>query len=415
MLKNYFKIALKVLMRRKFFTCISLFGISFTLLILNTAVSFIDYTIGMAPPEKKLNRTLNVMHIALHSPGGGNMQGPLLSYYCMDKYVKSLKTPERVSLISVFRNVITYKDNKKIKLALKFVDAEFWDIMDFEFLEGKPFSSDDVKNITPVVVINEDLRRQYFGDKLAVGEYIEADDKNYRVIGVVENVPILRIMPYADMWAPVTTSKEDISAVTLFGGFPGFMALVLAKDRTDFPAIRKELAGKVANFDFMGTEYDRIVMNAETYTEFLSRVFRLSDTSNIPALILFVFILILLFMLLPAVNLVNLNVSRIIERTSEIGVRKSFGASSMTLVGQFIVENIILTFLGGIIGLFLTHIVLQIFNTAGLIEFAHFTLNFRIFLVSLIICLIFGLFSGVYPAFRMSRMRPVDALKGGNL
>ncbi len=51
----------------------------------------------------------------------------------------------------------------------------------------------------------------------------------------------------------------------------------------------------------------------------------------------------LLFMLLPTVNLVNLNVSRIMERASEIGVRKAFGASSRTLVGQFVVENLVLT------------------------------------------------------------------------
>ena len=56
-------------------------------------------------------------------------------------------------------------------------------------------------------------------------------------------------------------------------------------------------------------------------------------------------------MLLPAVNLININVSRIMERASEIGVRKAFGASSLTLVGQFVVENVLLTLIGGAIGL----------------------------------------------------------------
>ena len=55
-------------------------------------------------------------------------------------------------------------------------------------------------------------------------------------------------------------------------------------------------------------------------------------------------------MLLPTVNLININVSRIMERASEIGVRKAFGASSRTLVGQFIVENLILTLVGGAVG-----------------------------------------------------------------
>ena len=70
----------------------------------------------------------------------------------------------------------------------------------------------------------------------------------------------------------------------------------------------------------------------------------------------------LLFMLLPAVNLVNLNVSRIMERASEIGVRKSFGASSLVLVGQFLVENLALTLIGGAIGLLLSVWLLWLVN-----------------------------------------------------
>src|SRR5256885_1583041 len=62
----------------------------------------------------------------------------------------------------------------------------------------------------------------------------------------------------------------------------------------------------------------------------------------------------LLFMALPTLNLVNLNVSRILERASEIGVRKAFGASSRALLGQFLVENVVLTLIGGALGLALS-------------------------------------------------------------
>ena len=62
----------------------------------------------------------------------------------------------------------------------------------------------------------------------------------------------------------------------------------------------------------------------------------------------------LLFMLLPTLNLVNINLSRILERSSEIGVRKAFGASSRTLVGQFVVENLVLTLIGAAVGLVLS-------------------------------------------------------------
>ncbi len=86
-----------------------------------------------------------------------------------------------------------------------------------------------------------------------------------------------------------------------------------------------------------------------------------------------------LFMLLPAVNLINLNTSRIMERASEIGVRKAFGASSRTLVGQFVVENLVLTLVGAAIGFVLAAWLLQVINASGLIQYAELSMNYRIF------------------------------------
>jgi putative ABC transport system permease protein len=119
-----------------------------------------------------------------------------------------------------------------------------------------------------------------------------------------------------------------------------------------------------------------------------------------------------LFMLLPAVNLMNLNTSRIMERASEIGVRKAFGASSRTLVGQFIIENVVLTLVGAAIGFVLAAWLLNAINASGVIQYAALHLNYRIFAWGVALALVFGLLSGVYPAWRMSRLHPVQALKG---
>ncbi|RYD69933.1 MAG: FtsX-like permease family protein, partial [Sphingobacteriales bacterium] len=122
-------------------------------------------------------------------------------------------------------------------------------------------------------------------------------------------------------------------------------------------------------------------------------------------------LLVLLFLLLPTINLVNINITRIMERSSEIGVRKAFGASSKTLVYQFMVENLILTFLGGIIGVVLSAIIIYLINGANLISNMHLSINFTVLFYSLIACLLFGLVSGVYPAWRMSKLNVVKALK----
>jgi putative ABC transport system permease protein len=130
-------------------------------------------------------------------------------------------------------------------------------------------------------------------------------------------------------------------------------------------------------------------------------------------MILFLAILVALFVTLPTVNLINVNISRILERASEIGVRKAFGAPTRTLVGQFVVENVVLTLGGAAIGLVLSAVVLRALNQSGFIAHSSFGVNLRVFAYAIVIAVGFGLVSGVYPAWRMARLHPVDALKGG--
>jgi putative ABC transport system permease protein len=119
------------------------------------------------------------------------------------------------------------------------------------------------------------------------------------------------------------------------------------------------------------------------------------------------------FMALPAINLVNVNVSRILERASEIGVRKAFGASDTALVGQFIVENLMLTIIGGTIGVLLAEGVLMWITSSGFIANAVFHVNARVALYALAMSAVFGLLSGVLPAWKMARLPIVQSLKGG--
>ena len=122
----------------------------------------------------------------------------------------------------------------------------------------------------------------------------------------------------------------------------------------------------------------------------------------------------LLFMLLPALNLVNINVSRTLERSAEIGVRKAFGATAGALVGQFLMENIFLTLLGGVLGLGLAGGALALLNESHFLPYSTYALNGRVFAVALGVVVVFGLLSGAYPAYKMSKLQAVKALKGEN-
>src|ERR1700761_7852791 len=198
MLKNYFKIAIAVLKRRKFFTFISLFGISFTLTILLVLTAFIDKVVGDSYPDKKRDRSLYISRIS--QIGKNSMSSGNPSFYFLDHYTKSLKTPFKLAISSGYSGTNTYVNNKKIAVNFKYTNAEFWDILEYDFIEGKPFNKREVDNEDKVTVISEDMKKEYFGDvPSVVGKYLEADNVKYRVIGVIKSVPVTSYMLYSDI------------------------------------------------------------------------------------------------------------------------------------------------------------------------------------------------------------------------
>ena len=408
MLKNYFKIAIAVLRRRKFFTFISLFGISFTLTILLVLTAFIDKVVGDNYPDKKRNRSLYISRVS--QTGKNTMSSSPPSFYFLDHYARSIKTPVTIAISSGFNGTNTYVNNKKIAVNYKYTNAEYWDVLDYDFLEGKAYNKQQVANADKVAIISLDMKKEYFGDvQNVVGQYIEADNIKYRVIGVVQNVPITSYMTYSDIYLPYTVAKDD-GYKSNKGYQGGFYGILLANSKDDLDKIHNEYEQLVKRLPPEQKDFDKVNSHADTYVR--SYVDTGDDRSSgmfiaITAISIFAFIL----MILPTMNLVNINITRIMERSSEIGVRKAFGASSRTLVYQFIVENVILTLLGGLIGVILTFIVLQVLNSAHLIANLELSINFTVLFIGLLVCLVFGLISGVYPAWRMSKLNVVTALK----
>lgn len=156
-------------------------------------------------------------------------------------------------------------------------------------------------------------------------------------------------------------------------------------------------------------------MDIGTITDFLAKVmvdrYGEMNETNINKVYAIIFGAMILFMLLPTLNLINLNSGRIVERASEIGVRKAFGATSSTLAFQFIIENIIITLIGGAIGLLLAFGVLKTIEVSGSIPHGEFPINFSVFAYGIFLCFLFGILSGVVPALRMSKMSIVSAIK----
>ncbi len=412
MLKNYIKIAWKVLQRRKFFTFVSLFGISFTLMVLMVIVAFMDHLLSPTYPELKRDRTLYISGARFENPETQSMWNGPPGFYLINNYITKMKTPEKIGFYSMgFDAVNAYaEDSKKLDLTLKKTDANFWDITDFQFLEGKPFNQTHVDGGTMVAVINQATKDGYFGTEVqAVGKYLEVGMDKYRIIGVVKNVPMTQIATMGDIYVPYSTSAATLKSTNIIGGYG---ALLLAKSKADFSAIQEEYQAAIVNQVEVPKDFTVLISRASTYADSFA-IDTIGEDFPINPLYLLVSIFAFLFMLLPTVNLVNLNITRIMERSSEIGVRKAFGASANRLLGQFIVENLMITLIGGLIGIGMTWLVINWLNGSGFIPYLDLKINLRVLWGSLIVCVIFGLLSGVLPAYRMSKMHVVKALKTG--
>jgi putative ABC transport system permease protein len=378
MLRSYLKLAWKVLWRRRFFTAISLFGISLTLVVLMVATALLDHTFAPMAPEVRQDRTLVIF--------GGWFIGPhsnwrdAAGFQLLDRYARNLPNVERMAMVTYPEDVYSYPGGVRVESSLRRSDAEYWRILKFDFVEGGPFTDQDVTNGSRVAVVNVATRDRFFGGKPAVGAWIDADGQRFRVVGVIANVSASRPVSSGDIFVPFTTAKTDAYRTKLLGSF---MGLLLARSPGDLNGIAAEFAGRVKSIPMPEKDFEHLYAPAETHFDRVAgdEFGRDGDDRNHAGRLWAVIVgAALLFLLLPTVNLVNLNMSRIMERASEIGVRKAFGASTGSLVMQFVVENVMLTLVGGAIGFVLSAAVLRAITAAGLIEYANLTLNTRVFL-----------------------------------
>lgn len=402
-------------MRNKLFTFISLFGISLTLTILIVGASFYDYFTKSNYPAYKQDKIAyaSMLQSWKKTPGekGNSYSSSMCSYFFLDKCCSNLSTPQTMSFYRFRpRQLTVFINSRKYELNIKYSDEKFWDILDFKFLAGRPFNRKETDNMDKVTVIAESIANEIFGNaQAAIGKTFIIDDANFKVVGVVKNVYIISVDAYANVYCPIRTSPENIFDKKLHGDY---LAMFLLEKRTDIKALNNELEKSLRKFEDteMPLDYRSYVkMEAKgVFTRFISL------TPLEPQMFFTViFVLILIIILIPSLNLINLNVNRINERLAEIGIRKSFGARKGTLIWQFIIENIVLTILGGFMAFILSYIVLKILQTQGIVPSEDLLFNYRILFMGLVFCFIFGFIAGILPAYRMSRLQIVESLKNG--
>ena len=264
-------------------------------------------------------------------------------------------------------------------------DDDFWRVFDFAFTDGKPYDRATFDAGIPVAVITESVARQLFGTTQATGREF-----------------LLAHAPYGMM-----------------------SCTILARDRADFPAIREECNRRLEAYNqSLAEDGWKFISRNRPYDQ---EKHVLATAANwepdVEAARRERWIIFLILLIVPAINLSSMTQSRLRQRVSEIGVRRAFGSTRRELMGQILGENLIVTLLAGIVGLFLSVLFAYLGDSVFFAQEYSVTLNpptvdasillhASTFGWALLFCFVLNLLSTGIPAWRASRMNIVEAIGG---
>lgn len=445
MISNYIKLAWRLLGRKKFFTAISLFGISFTLGILMVILSFLQSEMGTQKPMSKKDDYVLVQNLRLqtvlydtltavdtiiengialydttydYEKRGTMMWNSSMNNGIVEDYLTDMSTIESMALFCN-EEYDVYVNGVKSTLNTLYGSPAYFDVFDHDLLEGRLLDETDLKNASQVAVISTKAAEIYFGTQSnVVGKELMVDGKTFKVIGLYPHKGKIQEFVSPHLVLPYTILNEDDQSTFYHGPFG---VILTKKANNTFKEVKTEIAerAKTIPLDHPSNRagYNEVLFKPKTYDEMIAEEIYWDDdpekSYNIMKWVLLS--LLAFFTLLPTLNLINLNVSRIMDRSSEIGVRKAFGAHQGNILSQFVIENTLQTIIGGAIGLVLALLVINTINSGGALGDAQLALSPKFFIYSFIVTLIFGVLSGLLPAYRMSKLQIINALKQSKL
>lgn len=315
-------------------------------------------------------------------------------------------------------NQTTFRDSK-----FAYVDPNFFSIFTLNIIKGNAINPLDQTN---TIVISSKEALKYFGNQSAIGKTLKIDnyEREYIVTAVMEEMPKNSHFHF-DMFAS-TVGYEAAKGTSWVNS--DFFTYLLLKEDTNIDVLEGKLPALVEKYmapqidGAVGMTYSEFIKNNKIALELqpLADIHLKSDFINTTVLepggdikYVYIFSAIAIFMLLIAcVNFMNLSTASASKRAKEVGIRKVLGSNRQQLVFQFLAESIVVTLLAMGIAFVLVLMFLPVFNTISGKELnIGYFLNPMALLLSLALTLVVSLFSGGYPAFFLSSFSPIKALK----
>lgn len=358
MIKQYYKQALAQLRQHPLISIIGIVGTALSIFLIMLVVMMQQVKVAPFSPESNRNRFLHVHYMSISHKdwGNGTSNGPMSVQTAREVY-KSLKTPEAVTVYCCMTvsTPVSLPGAPAIGADVRETDDTFFHVFDFQFTDGKPYDEATFTAGRPVAVITESISRALFGSIQSVGKEFLLSHAPYRVVGVVKDVSTLADMAYGQVWIPFTST--NLSNDTWSDNHMGMMSVtLLAHDREDFDEIRAEAKRRMNEYNSILADqgYTLIDRNRPYDQETQSISFAANLEPDLKAARRERVIIFIILLLVPAINLSSMTQSRLRQRVAEIGVRRAFGSTRIEMVGQIVMENLVITLLAGAIGLLIS-------------------------------------------------------------
>lgn len=431
----YIKQTWQLIKENRVLSAISIIGTALAMAMIIALVFVYEVQMTNSAPEINRDRTLYIKRISYMSNSDSIRNFGFLSQLLIKERFYKLKNTEVVSAVSTWIDPIVVSTPDELKtrrVPYIATDNWFWRIYSFRFLAGAPFTKEEFESGICRVVISERLARYCFGDvNEAMGRTLNLNHKEYLVCGVVANVSSMFKISYAELWIPYTSQEwpEQTEYQQTMGSF---ICLILANSPSDFENIKKEARQSIGQLN-VSLQEGKVDIFDQPYTHLYHVIDPIDNSSEkMKEVVIRYGITLLILLIVPAINLSGLTSSRMRRRIAEIGIRKTFGATRTDIIRQVVLENLLLTLIGGILGLLVGYGVfiigakwfvgdrvsfflgrissLDTFDAANLYlllktVFSPFTL-----LIIFMFCLFLNLLSAMIPAWIASKKTIVNAL-----
>lgn len=402
---------------------ISILGTAFAITIIMAIV--ITWQMKYSDLQPEVNRSRCLYFSAMHLQGKDNKNNNSYSS-CSAGFMKQCIQPlEEVEVCTAFAPaniaLVSLSDGKnRLKVDAMETDPAFWKIFSMQFLAGRGFDETDWGGSMKSVVVAASVAKRLFGTTDVVGKTILLNRNEARICGVVKDVSVTAKDAYAQVWSMYPTTELAVTSEWDYNGDKTIVVLVRSED--DFPAIKQGVDKLVKDVNAGLRELQLDVMDQPD--EIVAHVNHVWSNvgPDLHMLYLQYAIALIIILLVPSLNLCGLSNSRMQQRAGELGVRKAFGGTRAILIRQILSENLILTAIGGAVGLLFSYVAVYFMrswlfaNSWNIGTSGDFSLSMSVlfspvvFGLAFLFCLIINLLSAGLPAWMAARRNIVDSL-----